>query len=316
MPLRTFALLVLIAAATALRAQPYRTLTDRNGERMRGTPIALAKQDFAAGPVALAKDPASWVAIRERGLNTVRLCWVDPWFNMDGRSAPGWTMNELTDVLDRCVANATAAGLNVIINYHNVGEYTKTGGFGRMDEFWRTVAPRYRDNDLVFYELNNEQAFDGAAYRERKFRRATKRTYRRVRRAAPERQIILFSFNSLQHDMKAIVDSYRFIDWEYTSVGWHFYGQGKGGDAAQEQKNLLALLAAYRSICTEWDYPGLHEEYDYIKPFFDRPIMAENLERLGISWVDWRGWSDATLNEFDDLLIPDARRKGYAWWAD
>lgn len=112
---------------------------------LRGTPMVLGKSLGAS--VAFATDVKNWQQVKDLGLNTVRVCWVDPWY-ADRRQAH-WTAEEVLPKLDKCVANAQATGLNVIINYHNVGEQQeqkKSGkplDFSRLASFWRLVAPRY-----------------------------------------------------------------------------------------------------------------------------------------------------------------------------
>ncbi len=85
-----------------------------NQPALRGTPMVLGK---ALGvSVAFAMDRANWQQVKDLGLNTVRVCWVDPWFA--DRNRAHWTAEEVLPKLDRCVTNAQATRLNAIINYH------------------------------------------------------------------------------------------------------------------------------------------------------------------------------------------------------
>ncbi|GDY25492.1 hypothetical protein AHAT_13820 [Agarivorans sp. Toyoura001] len=124
-----------------------------------------------------------------------------------------------------------------------------------MAEFWRKVASRYKDNDLVYYELNNEQAWNDADYKSSAFMEPMPQVYQQVRRDAPQHYIIMFSFHSIALNMKSIVDQYSWIDWSNTSVGFHFYG-APNGNMNQEITHLNDLLNNYPTICTEWDYLG------------------------------------------------------------
>lgn len=87
-----------------------------------------------------------------------------------------WTAEEVLPSLDKCVAYARATSLSIIINYHNVGEQQrqeKSGqllDFTRLADFWRLVAPRYKDQAQVFYELSHEPGFDGARFLKPEFR--------------------------------------------------------------------------------------------------------------------------------------------------
>ena len=287
------------------------TLLDKDGERMRGTPLAIGRNSGIPDTRNAARTQAWFNGLDSLGLNTVRLCWVGPWYDRQP-FGPTWSVDEALVRVDEAIENATAAGLNVILNYHNVAEFEDTGGFGRMTEFWTKAAPRYADNDRVFYELNNEQSFIGAQYYLREFQDTMQRVYNLVHEAAPERHIILFSFNSMNLDMLDIIDQYDWIDYDYTTIGFHMYGWFQT-PVERGERNLEALIDAdIPLICTEWD---VRQEFNYVTTFYDQQIMAQPLERLGISWTDWRDWGDATNDQYTDFIIPDAMAQGY-WWGD
>ena len=185
-----------------------------------------------------------------------------------------------------------------------------TKGFGTMQEFWKLVAPRYANDFNVVYELNNEQAWSGSAYLEPEFMAQMKTVYEQVRADAPERTIIMFSFNNLTFGMVRIALAYTWIDWDKTVVGWHFYG----GSENEGLSNLKVLLAykRFRSICTEWMTPG----ESYVQEFFGYKIMSRPLEELHVSWADWRGFhSDFGRFTNMDYIKPDALANGY-WWGN
>lgn len=301
-----FFLLLSLVDLTAQRT----TLLDKNGEIMRGTPLALGRNSALGDTRAAVQDPAWWAAFDTLELNTVRLCYVDPWY--DTRPfGPTWTNEEALPWIDAAVENAVANDLNLIINFHNVNGYGGgEDGFDRQLDFWAKVAPRYADNDLVYYELDNEPSFNGNDYLQQEYRDQFRTLYDTVRALAPERHLILFSFNGLGHNMKGIVDSYDYIDWDIATVGWHFYGWFQN-DINREQDNLEALLASdYPTICTEWD---VRQELNYVRAFYGHDVMAKNLEEFGISWTDWRDWDDASLDEYRDVIRTDAMACGY-WW--
>lgn len=278
-----------------------------NPPRLRGTPMVLGKNYGAS--VAFATDIKNWEKVKALGLNTVRICHVDAWF-VDRKNVE-WTPEQALPWLDKCVANAQATGMNIIINYHNTGEqdFQEKAGkpldFTRVAEFWHLVAPRYREQTNVCYELNNEPSFGGGTFFKPEFHRGLMQLYRQVRQDAPQRTILLFSFNALAPDLKDIVDTYAAeIDWAHTLVAFHFYG----GDGTS--KVARKLVQAYPSTCTEWDYPGAA---NYVKPVDGKLMSAENCENLGVGWIDWRSWGDTNLDRIQEKLIPDAKAKGY-WW--
>ncbi|MDO6687204.1 MULTISPECIES: cellulase family glycosylhydrolase [unclassified Agarivorans] len=307
---RVLLLLVITNLAYGLNAA---TLTDKNGQVMRGTPMILGKP-YAKSSGTVTTNIESWRKVKNLGFNTVRVAWVDPFVAWDPNWTPkpgaNWSVDEVIPYLDIAVANATKTGTNIIINYHHVGEFQRTRGFGMMAEFWRKVASRYKDNDLVYYELNNEQAWNDADYKSSAFMEPMRQVYQQVRRDAPQRHIIMFSFHSMALNMKSIVDQYSWIDWSNTSVGFHFYG-APNGNMNQEIAHLNDLLNNYPTICTEWDYLG--EGHNYVKRYYGYDVNAQALEELQQSSIDWRGWGESDLGNTRDKWVPDAKQKGY-WW--
>ena len=305
--MRSLLLFLILSITLPLTAQRT-TLLDKDGERMRGTAIALGRNSALGETRAAVRNPDWWNGLDTLGINTVRLCWVDPWYDFHP-FGPTWTVDQVLPWIDDAVANAEAAGLNIVINYHGLEEYQKTGGFGKMSEFWRKVAPRYADNDLVYYELANEQSFEQDDYLLPAFQDTTRRIYEMVHDLAPERHILLFSFNSMNHNMKAIVDAYDWVDYDYTTVAFHMYGWHQV-DPRVGQRNLERLMAEYPVFCTEWD---VRQEFLYVSRFYGQDIMAQPLEEMGVSWLDWRDWGDASNDQYTDFIIPDAMAQGY-WW--
>jgi len=299
------------------------TLRDKNGEIMRGTRMVLGKP-FRPGSdmptVSNTLDLQEWLYLKKLGFNTIRVVWVDPYVKDDPKwnfAGAWWEVDEVIPYLDAAVENATQSGMNIIIDYHNVGEYVAQSDFmdaqadfGEMAEFWQKVAPRYADNDLVYYELNNEQSWFSTDYYKEEFINTMQAVYTQVRTDAPKRTIIMFSFNNIAQPMKDIADTYSFIDWDYTAVGYHMYAWITNTEE-NEIASLEKLLASdYPTICTEWGY-----EYgaDYYKAYLGYPINAQALEHYSQSWIDWRDWKVSSLSQITDVLIPDAKAKGYYW---
>lgn len=275
-----FSSLLLAVAALHVQANAQTTggtLLDRDGEVMRGTPLVITGNTEVrdvSNPFAL--DPATLLAMKERGLNTVRLCLVDPYYEAKTEYS-FWSLEEQLPVIDGVIENATAMGMNVILNYHSVGEFDrkKKPNFSLVNHYWEVLAPLYADNDRVFYELINEPTFQSEDYLRAKFKSQLTDLYQRVRELAPERQILMFNFSSLSHDMESIIDAYSAdMDWEFTSVAWHAYGASETGLG-----RISALMQQYRMVCTEWDYPGT---FSYVPDQLDGfQIHAGALENIG-----------------------------------
>lgn len=293
----------------AMSTSAQGTLMDYNDQIMRGTPMVLGKN--LQGSMDFAMNVNNWYMMKEYGLNTIRVCWVDPWYKI--RNKDHFTVEEILPYLDKCVENANASGLNIIINYHNVGAHDK--GFAEddmqfLESFWKSIAPRYSTNHLVYYEIENEPVFGGGAkYVLEPYRSRLLGIYRQIRNDAPERQVLLFSFNTASESIKVAIENFdKEVDWDYTSVAYHMYG-------IETARFINEIMKEKRVICTEWNYLYKTEEpwnFDYIKVVDGFETNAGALEQIGSGWIDWRDWNDTTLNELDTLII-DAKQKGY-WW--
>lgn len=284
------------------------TLVDSKGERMRGTPLIIGKK--LENATAYATEQNTFEDIKERSLNTVRLGWVDPWYELENYDY--WSLEEALPYIDYSVASATAAGMNIIINYHTVGQFTDnyaSADMSQINAFWEIVADRYQHNEYVYYEPLNEPAFgDGAKYIATNFKAELLKVYETIRTKAPKREVLIFSFNNCDETNEQVITSYaNDLDWNYTTIAYHLYSTPTTATVQKWMKD-------YRVMCTEWDYPG---SYDYVIDVDGFALGARTLEAIGSSWTDWRenGWGDTSLDQMDDILIPDAKANGY-WWGD
>ncbi len=288
-------------------ANNYYYLKDTAGNILRGTPMVLGKSLNKS--VNFATDVNNWETIKNNGFNTIRVCWVDPWYK--DRGEDNWTVSEVLPYFDKCVQNATETGMNVIINFHNVNaqqNYDTDFNFELEKEFWDSIAPRYKDNKLVLYEIVSEPTSNLSDYLNPTFKQNLLDIYKTIRVAAPNREILMFSFGSIAINLIDIVKQYKdSIEWDKTSVAYHMYNNNSS-------YAIKALMGDYRVICTEWNYNhvGKLPENDNIKEVDGYKQNSQALEKLGSSWVDWRDWDDTTLNEIDTLIF-DAMVKDY-WW--
>ncbi|MCF8714686.1 cellulase family glycosylhydrolase [Joostella atrarenae] len=297
------------------------TLLDRNGKMLRGVPMPITQINSNDG-VPFSANVNNWIKLRdEYGINTVRVCWFDLWLKMRGAQEDQyWNIDEAMPHIDKCVENAIATGMNVIINYHVTGENMAFKNYAGEEvgidfnrnhderiEFWTRIAKKYKGNNLVFFELSNEPNFWHSYYLNETFKKNLLEVYNIVRKEAPNRQILLFSFNGTHYDLKSVVENYSpDIDWSRTSVAFHAYEDTSSA-------KIQELMSDYRIICTEWDYYGTH---DYVKKIDGELLTAQTMERLGISWVDWYNKeSTNSLNRLENVLLPDAKTKNY-WWGN
>lgn len=282
------------------------TLHHPNGEILRAAPMTWNKS--YPRPVAYAKNRNSWYAFKDFHYNAIRLTWVGA-RKSSNPDLDVWTWPELLSELDSVVATAVATNMCLVINYHYVGEQGSQNPNGPdlemnfLEEFWTQVAPRYKDNELVIYELQNEPSFSKTTMTSAEYKAGFLRVYRKVRELAPERQIIVFS-SPHHHYIDDLLTSYENdLDWDFTVGGYHLYNGGVSTSIQEAAKR-------HRVVCTEWDYSV--EQHSYVSPVDGDAEGSQTLERLGQGWMDWSTHQGPIFSH--SLLIPDAIAKGYQWW--
>lgn len=286
-------------------------VTDDN-KRLRGAPMLIQKR--SSFDLAWATDPDSWQLLKDNGINTVRIVFMDAYnrFRTDGKGcswSPCYTNNEVLPIFDDLVNLASSKGMYIIINYHDVGHYD----LPNMQDFWSKVAPRYKDRTHVIYETANEPV----AWTPDKYTNAVltdlgnlhKNT---VRALAPNTHVMHLCFSQPSTNMKTVVDAYTplaNIVWSQgkDSVAFHTYAVTSSG-------NISTLKNSYPVVCTEWGYPGA----PVVKTLDNKTYHGQVLEGLGISWIDWGadnsyGFNRARLQRHVNEFQADARSKGYFW---
>ncbi|MEM9159323.1 MAG: cellulase family glycosylhydrolase, partial [Verrucomicrobiota bacterium] len=175
----------LLLFLAALFASPLfgGTLLDQNGDRMRATPIIIGGASGLTNSVNYATDYNNWITLRDvYKLNTVRLCWVDPYYEDHGW--PHWTLSQAAPYIDQCVQNAANAGMNIIINYHNTAENQEikdqygnviapidlTRNQQERLDFWTLMANSYANDSHVYFELVNEPVWSYGFYTDTVFK--------------------------------------------------------------------------------------------------------------------------------------------------
>jgi hypothetical protein len=306
------------------------TGTDTDGlSIMRGTPMVVAKSSWYTAATNFALDVENWKSFKnDYHLNTIRVCWIGPHIRDHEDSQPVWspTDEEFLQTWDTLVANAKEAGMNIIINYHNVGEQDKGNdpgsdlsyGFEEVSAFWDAIAPRYKNKPNVYYELSNEPSFQGIDYLDPVFKANLLGVYDKVRAAAPEREILMFSFSSADFDIPGIVAAYENdIDWDHTTIAFHAYFQDSASDQTTDAFQAV-IDTGHRAVCTESEYQERREDFTWVKTINGSPFPASALEAMGIGWMDWRDWDQYdTLGEATvwlKKLMIDAVDNDYAWF--
>ncbi|MGE0622623.1 MAG: cellulase family glycosylhydrolase [Pseudomonadales bacterium] len=258
-----------------------------NGYPLRGTHISFdVNQNSSLWDLERMYSDSLWLELRDSfHLNTIRLMLSRPpqnWANGPGSDcfSPNYRCHYLNSVhpngkstlqiIDDLVNKAANFGMYIVIDYHPVGGYDQNDA----ENWWSTIAPRYKDRTHVIYELTNEPVAwapnnyvpSDVAYQQSIF------GY--VRNLAPDTHLILWSFSKIDSGnlARSLVDSAIGIDYENASVGFHPYG-------AFNSLSVGNLRQQYPVINTESG--GLNSS--------EISTRRDTNEQLGLSWIDLGG---------------------------
>lgn len=322
-----------------------------DGSLLRGTSVMTNKYQRDTGATRYFYSPDYWDNLTGSGINAIRIAVFDPWQRAHGDAGSttpyphtDWTnlqdRAEMIYELDYLVDAAEEHGMTALINYHNTGGYrdpdhskpaNEKGEFQyleTMDEvirFWEFVAARYANREHVFYEPLNEYARWHPDNYTDEILEDTHRLFRVVRRAAPETHIVLLSFaNHIpskpdEQSMRTAADRLEELGVDFSNASVAFHPYNPHPDKPNPQKYILELMAEYPVINTEQNFPvksireldwldagGLEGDY----------FGVQSMERLGISWFHWNIETPHKFSEYyQKKLVPDAKSKGYFWFA-
>ena len=323
------------------------TVRHPSGQLLRGIAIGSYRYRTEQGESAHLRDPNYWAELKASGINAIRLVAFDAWQRSHG--APGsktpYPYTDLSNAqqtaamlaeFDLIVDQASAHGMVVMLNYHDVGgvhdpDYSKpadaNGNFQRARtwyyalNFWTIVAPRYANRTHVFYELLNEpvqwRADDYSPTHVRLF----KNLHDRVRALAPRTHIVVCSFathfSSPGRSMRDVAFELRNagIDFRNASIGFHPYNDNFPD--GNHSGPVLELMKSFAAINTEQNFPAgmVAGSADPDASGMDGDHLGvQSMERLRTSWFHWNSDTiDEFRTNFRGKVIPDARRKGYFW---
>jgi hypothetical protein len=305
-----------------------------NGEILRGGPMTLSKNSADGTPWTL--DPANWVRMKRAGLNVGRLVLFDfenrrETLENPSKPVPYWTVSEILPKLDIAVDNAEAAGMYIVINFHDVGDFTPAV----LNEFWAAAAGRYKNRTHVIYEIANEPIKGPASTTNPTNGKLANLAYayRIIRNLAPNTPVLHLSFPNAQDNMNERVNRYiqevanlPLINDSYTPPGGYVpmtldFTDGKNAVAfhtygTTTSAAVVSLKNNFPVFCTEWGY--LNTGQDAVKVWNGTAFNGQVLESLGISWLDWKGGRKDIdfIGQYMRRFLPDARQKNYIWTAE
>lgn len=336
-----------------------------DGTPLRGTSFITYAQKRTDGRGEIFRSREYWDRLQELGFNALRVAWFDPWrrsHGTEGQMTPWGKVDirneqdraELLEEMDFFVEETRKRGMYLLINYHNTGgyqdpDYTKPAGyrvnsdgeveikgtqfpFGDTMEdlklFWNIMAPRYKDDEHVFYEPMNEYVQWRPDNFTDEILADTAEIYQLVRGHAPNTHISLLTFanhvpaNPEKASMLKVAKRLQSmgVDFENASVAFHPYNPKL---EVHPEKYVLELMAEFPVINSEQNFPSgsldladaSDNEWLDARGFEGDYMGVQSMERLGISWFHWNIESEKMLEKYwAGLLLPDAQKKGYLWF--
>jgi endoglucanase len=150
------ALLYLLLVSPAVCSSPV-PIAEANARLGLGVNLGNALEAPREGEWGVTLQPEYFRLIKEAGFNTVRL---PVRWSAHAETAPPYTIDpEFFRRVDWAIDQATANGLNIVVNTHHYNELDKdpAAHLPRLEGMWRQIAARYRDRpDNVYFEIYNE----------------------------------------------------------------------------------------------------------------------------------------------------------------
>jgi len=323
-------LLASTSVSVAAAAEPGRpkivsnSLVASDGQKLRGDTLFLTDTTRNNRGDEFTLTVQAWSETARLGFNVRRL-WAS------GGTEP--TDAAKLEKLDQCVELAAQAGQYIIIVYGPPDK--KPFGSKHHKEFWRIVAPRYKERTHVIYELSNEppDAWPISAEESDTVTGGIPMA-KGVRELAPDTPMILFSNDQ---NPRAVAYYQKFEtgyqakygsawSWSNALVGFHGY---YNATAAQMQAVKDQWPCLNTEVPTYYRGDGERTAYGQlvysVEENWDQIVR---LEQLGIAWINfshctripygepaptpWYRWifRDFEAGAFADYLV----KKNVAWW--
>lgn len=220
----------------------------------------------------------------------------------------------INNQLKPAVEYATSKGLYVIIDLHFV-DTTSASRYGKPNseitkDFWNRVAPIYKDQSNILYELYNEPINNVGDSLWVKFRPIMQSFVDVVRAAAPKNIICASSPIWSQKMGDAATDSLTGGNIIYVC---HWYNQHWIDKEKWNHAELEKCVAKHPMIMTEFGWHAIPTYPTETTALYGKPI-TDYMENLGISWTCWCAsddWAPAMFDGGWGLLTGDAGSGGY-----
>lgn len=250
------------------------------------TPLRGAHMLFFKGNWGLAQQSSYYQNLKNNfKVNTIRIFVYRE--DRPEYSADGWF--EYNDpvflaALDETVRIIGAEGMYAMITYgpgHN-GQSEIIGHPNDLQNFWSTIAPRYRNNTHVIYELCNEPASWSAEDYYASDVAIQKNNYSLIRNLAPNTHIVLWTFATIGDNNQMVnkLDEAGsdIVSYTNASVGYHAYDPENGSQ-------LLSVKNKYPVFMTEFLPTVQTTTFPRLGSTAEANSMISWHETNGISWI-------------------------------
>lgn len=290
----------------AVRGRPAilnNTLVSDQGTLLRGGTLWFVPEDTTQYNWSISSSP--WPVFTQYHLNSVRLA-------IEYGPGVGNSLSQTESEIATAVSRATANHMYAIIDLHwSSGEYDLPSA----ETFWNAIAPLYKNNTNVIFELLNEPvAWHPADYTNQNIS-DEETLYNIVHIAAPQTPVIMLSFAISMNDnnnsaptMTTVTNKLTGIDWANTAVGFHGYWVTNSAGEAQLKQSYPAINTEFQTPCAQ---SGLPEDVCQDGDTYEERTM----ERLGISWLCW-DCNDTPSSSNLAAMEQNAVSNGYWWPAD
>ena len=242
-----------------------------------------------------------------RGVSLCSLSWADPvaFIKALGNGEDGWRphvirlpvqpaewdrigpKDYIAQHLDPAIRECRRSGVYCIVDWHEIADWNDAAVGRKLESFWRTIAPRYKDDPFVLYEIFNEPIAPRDRTRENwlAFRKRAQKWVDMVREKAPETVLLIGSPYWSQMPAFAAQDPFRGDNLVYVLHLYHGWSPGTWDDLFGNSARTIPLFVS------EWGWSSLLR--NRLQPFYGtragyaEPLRAYLDARPQISWTAW-----------------------------